>query len=39
MSAWNYPYYTGLPYVAMCIAAGNCVLYKPSEKAPECSKA
>jgi aldehyde dehydrogenase (NAD+) len=33
MSAWNYPYYTGIPYVAMCIAAGNCVLYKPSERA------
>ena len=34
MSSWNYPYMTGLPYVAACIAAGNCVAYKPSERSP-----
>ena len=38
MSAWNYPYVTGLPYVAACISAGNCVLFKPTERAPYCSK-
>ena len=38
MSSWNYPYTTGLPYVATCIAAGNCVLFKPSERAPNCSR-
>ena len=29
MPAWNYPFTTGLPYVATAIAAGNCVLFKP----------
>lgn len=38
MSSWNYPFATGLPYVAMCIATGNCCIYKPSERAPECSR-
>ncbi len=37
MSAWNYPYVTGLPYVAACISAGNCVVFKPTERAPHCS--
>jgi len=38
ISAFNYPLYVGLPYVAVNIAAGNCVILKPSEKAPACSK-
>ena len=38
MSAWNYPYVTGLPYIATSIAAGNCVVFKPSERAPNCSR-
>lgn len=30
ISAWNYPIYTALPQVAYAIAAGNCVILKPS---------
>ena len=30
LSAWNYPIYTALPIVAAAIAAGNCVILKPS---------
>lgn len=30
LSAWNYPIYTALPQVAAAIAAGNCVILKPS---------
>ena len=30
ISAWNYPVYTAIPPVACAIAAGNCVLLKPS---------
>jgi len=37
MSAWNYPLVTGIDYVATNIAAGNCVLFKPSERAPHVS--
>lgn len=38
ISAWNYPVYTALPPVAAAIAAGNCVILKPSELAPYTSK-
>jgi aldehyde dehydrogenase (NAD+) len=38
LSAWNYPVYTAIPPVATAIAAGNCVVLKPSEMAPNCSK-
>jgi aldehyde dehydrogenase (NAD+) len=38
LSAWNYPIYTALPQVAAAIAAGNCVILKPSELAPRTSK-
>lgn len=31
LSAWNYPIFTALPQVAVAIAAGNCVILKPSE--------
>jgi aldehyde dehydrogenase (NAD+) len=31
ISAWNYPIYTAIPQVAAAIAAGNCVILKPSE--------
>lgn len=37
LSAWNYPIYTAIPQVAAAISAGNCVLLKPSELAPEAS--
>jgi aldehyde dehydrogenase (NAD+) len=38
MGAWNYPFFVTLPYVVSAIAAGNCVVVKPSELAPNCSK-
>lgn len=38
ISPWNYPVSTCLPYVATAIAAGNCVVLKPSEVAPYTSK-
>ena len=31
LSAWNYPVYTAIPPVAAAIAAGNCIILKPSE--------
>ncbi len=37
ISAWNYPVYTAIPLVAAAIAAGNCVLLKPSEMASHSS--
>lgn len=37
ISAWNYPVYTAVPLVAAAIAAGNCVILKPSELAPHTS--
>lgn len=37
LAAWNYPVYTSVPPVATAIAAGNCVVLKPSELAPETS--
>lgn len=39
ISAWNYPIYTAIPQVAAAIAAGNCVILKPSELAAESSGA
>jgi aldehyde dehydrogenase (NAD+) len=37
ISAWNYPVYTAIPQVAAAIAAGNCVILKPSELASHSS--
>lgn len=37
LSAWNYPVYLALPFTAVAIAAGNCVVMKPSEAAPHTS--
>jgi aldehyde dehydrogenase (NAD+) len=37
ISAWNYPIYTAIPLAAAAIAAGNCVILKPSELAPHSS--
>lgn len=37
ISAWNYPIYTAIPQAASAIAAGNCVILKPSELAPHSS--
>ncbi|KAL4426290.1 hypothetical protein ABPG74_018707 [Tetrahymena malaccensis] len=34
MSAWNYPLFTAIPPFAQALAAGNCVVLKPSELAP-----
>lgn len=39
MSAWNYPLYTAIPPLAQAIAAGNCVVLKPSEIASNTSRA
>lgn len=38
MGAWNYPIQLLLVPVAAAIAAGNCVVVKPSEVAESCSK-
>jgi aldehyde dehydrogenase (NAD+) len=38
ISAWNFPIYTALPFVAAAIAAGNCIILKPSEISPNTSK-
>jgi len=37
ISAWNYPIYTAIPQVGAAIAAGNCVILKPSEVASHTS--
>ena len=37
LGAWNYPLFTSITPVAAAIAAGNCVLLKPSELAPHSS--
>lgn len=37
LSAWNYPLITLIPPIATAIAAGNCVVAKPSEMAPHTS--
>ena len=37
MSAWNYPIQLSLAGTSAAIAAGNCVVIKPSELAPACS--
>jgi aldehyde dehydrogenase (NAD+) len=38
LGAWNYPVYLTLPFTAVAIAAGNCVVAKPSEFAPHSSR-
>ncbi|XP_055537748.1 aldehyde dehydrogenase, dimeric NADP-preferring-like isoform X1 [Wyeomyia smithii] len=38
IGAWNYPLQLTLAPVAAAIAAGNCVVIKPSEVSPACSK-
>ncbi|XP_055707509.1 aldehyde dehydrogenase, dimeric NADP-preferring isoform X12 [Phlebotomus papatasi] len=38
MGAWNYPLQLTLLPVAAAIAAGNCVVIKPSEVSPNCAK-
>ena len=35
MGSWNFPYFVTLKPLAMAIAAGNCVMVKPSELAPK----
>ena len=37
ISAWNYPIFLAIPYVATAIAAGNCCILKPSNRAPAVS--
>jgi len=39
IAAWNYPAFTLFEPVVSAIAAGNCVVMKPSEVAPKCSAA
>ncbi|XP_023334243.1 aldehyde dehydrogenase family 3 member B2 isoform X2 [Eurytemora carolleeae] len=39
MGAWNYPLQLSLAPLAGAISAGNCVIIKPSELAPETAKA
>ena len=39
MGSWNFPYFVTLKPLAQAIAAGNCVVVKPSELGPHCSKA
>lgn len=34
ISPWNYPFYLGLAPMIGALAAGNCVILKPSEQAP-----
>jgi aldehyde dehydrogenase (NAD+) len=34
LSPWNYPFYLSVTPVVAALAAGNCVILKPSEKAP-----
>ena len=38
MGAWNYPLFTAVCPAANGIAAGNCVMIKPSEMTPNTSK-
>ena len=38
MGAWNYPLFTAICPAANGIAAGNCVIIKPSELTPNTSK-
>jgi aldehyde dehydrogenase (NAD+) len=38
LSPWNYPISLALNPVVAALAAGNCVILKPSELAPACSK-
>jgi aldehyde dehydrogenase (NAD+) len=38
MGSWNFPYFVTLKPLAMAIAAGNCVMVKPSELAPKSSE-
>lgn len=38
MGAWNYPFNVTIGPVASALAAGNCVVVKPSELAPESAK-
>lgn len=38
ISPWNYPFQLALAPLAGAIAAGNCAIIKPSEKAPEVSE-
>lgn len=36
LGAWNYPVYTLLGPASQAIAAGNCIMFKPSEVSPRC---
>jgi aldehyde dehydrogenase (NAD+) len=38
LGSWNYPLYTSLCPMINAIAAGNCVVLKPSEMAPYTSR-
>lgn len=38
MGSWNFPYFVTIKPLVMAIAAGNCVMVKPSELAPKSSE-
>ena len=38
IGAWNYPYFTLLKPLVMCILAGNCAVVKPSEFGPNSAR-
>ncbi|SMF46584.1 aldehyde dehydrogenase family protein [Pseudobacteriovorax antillogorgiicola] len=38
ISPWNYPFYLSLVPIIGALAAGNCVVLKPSELSPSCSE-
>lgn len=39
MGTWNFPLYLSIGHTISAIAAGNCVILKPSEMAPHSSAA
>lgn len=39
LAPWNYPFFLLIPPLTAAIAAGNCVMLKPSEKAPATARA
>jgi aldehyde dehydrogenase (NAD+) len=39
LAPWNYPFYLTVPPLIAAVAAGNCVVLKPSEKVPRTAEA
>ena len=38
MGAWNFPFHLSLTPAISAIAAGNCVVVKPSDLSPTCAR-